>query len=68
VVAGVVARAVARVVARLVAALERAPVRLVSAATIVEASLVLLGRFGTGHPLLFVGDDFTHTDVVAAAW
>ena len=22
----------------------------------------------TGEPLLFVGDDFTHTDLVAAAW
>jgi ribonuclease VapC len=31
---------------RLVAAIERAPARLVSAATVVEASLVLLGRFG----------------------
>jgi ribonuclease VapC len=32
--------------ARLVAAIEQSPVRLISAGTVIEASLVLLGRFG----------------------
>ncbi len=111
---------------RLVAAIEQSPVRLISAGTVIETSLVLLGRFGErgevqldallrslgadivavdgdhvtfardaartfgrgrhraalnfgdcfsyalavsrGEPLLFVGDDFTSTDVVAVAW
>ena len=111
---------------RLRTALERDPVRLISAATVVEASLVLLRRFGDagdaaldrllrglsaeviavdlaqmsvardaalryrrghhpaalnfgdsfsyalssvlGEPLLFVGDDFSQTDVAAAPW
>ena len=112
--------------ARLVAAIEQASVRLISAGTVIEAALVLLGRFGergelhldillrsfgaevvdidkdqvavardaartfgrgrhraalnfgncfsyalavsSGEPLLFVGDDFAHTDVAAVAW
>ena len=38
---------------RLVAALDADPTRLISAATVVEASLVLLGRYGdAGEPLL----------------
>ena len=111
---------------RLVAALERSAVRLVSAGTVIEASLVLLGRFGErgelqldallralkaemiavdadqvaiardaartfgrgrhqaalnfgdcfsyalahsrGQPLLYVGDDFSRTDVIAVPW
>ena len=111
---------------RLIAALERDPVRLVSAATVLEATLVLLGRYGDGgdapldrllramdaeivpvtslhlsiardaalhfrrgkhsaalnfgdlfsyalaisigEPLLFVGADFTATDVLTVAW
>jgi ribonuclease VapC len=111
---------------RLVSSIERAEDRLISVATVIEASLVLLGRFGEagelqldallrsiraelvpvdaeqmaiareaarafgrgrhraalnfgdcfsyavavsrGEPLLFVGDDFTHTDVVAEHW
>ncbi|MDQ8165359.1 MAG: type II toxin-antitoxin system VapC family toxin [Gemmatimonadota bacterium] len=111
---------------RLVAAIEADHTRLVSAATVVEASLVILGRYGEagdpqldrllrgigaevvpvgeeqvvlardaalrfgrgrhaaslnfgdcfsyalsvarGEPLLFVGDDFTKTDVEVCAW
>lgn len=111
---------------RLIAAVESDPCRLVSAATMVEASMVLLGRFGDagdppldrlvrslgaevvavdeeqvalardaalrfgrgrspaalnfgdcfsyalavarGEPLLFVGDDFSKTDVEVCAW
>lgn len=111
---------------RLVAAIERSAVRLVCAGTVIEASLVLLGRFGErgevpldallralkaevaavdadqvaiardaartfgrgrhraalnfgdcfsyalalsrGEPLLFVGHDFSYTDVIAVAW
>lgn len=111
---------------RLKTALEQDPVRLISAATVVEASLVLLRRFGDagdaaldrllrglsadviavdlaqtsvardaalryrrghhpaalnfgdcfsyalssvlGEPLLFVGNDFAHTDIAAVAW
>lgn len=111
---------------RLLAALESDPVRLVSAATVVEASLVMLRRFGEvgdtsldrllrglnvdvmavdlaqtsaardaalryrrghhpaalnfgdcfsyalasvlGESLLFVGDDFTQTDIAAVQW
>lgn len=111
---------------RLVAANERSAVPLVSAGTVIEASLVLLGRFGEhgelqldallralkadliavdadqvaiardaaqtfghgrhraalnfcdcfsyalalahGEPLLFVGDNFSYTDVIAVAW
>jgi ribonuclease VapC len=112
--------------ARLITAVEGDPARLVSAATVVEASLVVLGRYGEtgdtqldrllqtmaaevvavdedqvafardaafrfgrgrhraalnfgdcfsyalsvarGEPLLFVGEDFTHTDVDVCAW
>lgn len=111
---------------RLVAAIEQSLVRLISAAAVVEATLVLLGRYGergevqldallrsinaelvavdaeqvalardaartfgrgrhqaalnfgdcfsyalalaSGEPLLFVGEDFAHTDVVAVVW
>ena len=111
---------------RLVAAIERSANRFVSAGTVIEASLVLLGRFGErgeaqldallralkaevrdvdadqvaiardaartfgrgrhraalnfgdcfsyalalscGEPLLFVGDDFSYTDVTAVPW
>jgi ribonuclease VapC len=111
---------------RLVAAIEQSASRFVSAGTVIEASLVLLGRFGErgeaqldallralqaevrdvdadqvaiardaartfgrgrhraalnvgdcfsyalalscGEPLLFVGDDFSYTDVPAVAW
>ena len=111
---------------RLVVAIERSAVRLVSAGTVMEASLVLLGRFGErgelqldallralkaemiavdadqvaiardaartfgrgrhqaalnfgdcfsyalahsrGQPLLYVGDDFSRTDVIAVPW
>lgn len=111
---------------RLVAAIEQAPVRLISAGTVVEAALVLLGRYGErgevqldtllrslhaeiiafdadqvaiardaarsfgrgrhraalnfgdcfsyalavsrGEPLLFVGEDFASTDVIAVVW
>lgn len=111
---------------RLVAAIDRSSERLISAGTVIEASLVLLGRFGErgevqldtllrslraevipvdadqvalardaartfgrgrhraalnfgdcfsyalalarGEPLLFVGDDFAHTDVTAVPW
>jgi ribonuclease VapC len=111
---------------RLVSSIERAEDRLISVATVIEASLVLLGRFGEagelqldallrsiraelvpvdaeqmaiareaarafgrgrhraalnlgdcfsyavavsrGERLLFVGDDFTHTDVAAEHW
>lgn len=111
---------------RLLAAIEADPVRLVSAASVVELTLVMLGRYGEaadpmvdrflrgldaevvtvdddqvaiardaairfgrgrhpaslnfgdcfsyalaisrGEPLLFVGDDFSRTDVVACEW
>ncbi len=111
---------------QLVAAIEQATVRLISAGSVIEASLVLLGRFGergevqldallrsikaeivavdadqaaiardaartfgrgrhlaalnfgdcfsyalalsSGEPLLFVGEDFVHTDVTAVVW
>lgn len=111
---------------RLVSAIEGDPTRLISAATVVESSLVLLGRYGEtgdpmldrllrsigaevvpvgdeqvalardaalrfgrgrhpaglnfgdcfsyalsvarGEPLLFVGDDFSKTDVVVCEW
>ncbi len=111
---------------RLVRAIEQSAARLVSAGTVIEASLVLLGRFGErgevqldsllralnveiiavdadqvaiardaartfgrgrhraalnfgdcfsyalavsrGEPLLFVGDDFSSTDVMTVAW
>lgn len=111
---------------RLVAAVEQSAVRCISAGSVIEASLVLLGRFGErgevqldallralgaelvavdadqvtiardaartfgrgrhqaalnfgdcfsyalavsrGEPLLFVGDDFSYTDVIAATW
>ncbi len=111
---------------RLIAAMDAAPARLVSAATVVEASLVMLGRYGDvgdsqldrllsaigadvvpvdveqvalardaalrfgrgrhaaalnfgdcfsyalsvaqDEPLLFVGDDFSKTDVNACPW
>ncbi len=63
--------------ARLAAAMEADANRLVSAATVVEAGLVIEARYGsaggrelsyalarvTGEPLLFKGDDFTHTDI-----
>lgn len=38
---------------RLIAAIEADRVRLISAATVVEVSLVLLGRYGEGGDLLF---------------
>jgi len=69
---------------RLVTAVEADRTRLVSAATVVEASLVLLGRYGEAadtqldrllrsigardEPLLFVGDDFSKTDVEVCPW
>ena len=112
--------------ARLVAAIEQSPVRLISAGTVIEAALVLLGRYGErgevqldtllrsiraeivavdadqvalardaarsfgrgrhqaslnfgdcfsyalavsrGEPLLFVGEDYRHTDVRPVVW
>ncbi len=63
---------------RLVAAIDESTVRLISAGTVLEASLVLLdARLRSikaeivpidGEQLLFVGDDFAYTDVTAVVW
>ncbi len=63
--------------------IDSAPRRLISAATVIEASIVVLSRhpaglnFGdcfsyalakaSGEPLLFKGDDFSKTDIEPAA-
>ena len=51
---------------RLATAIDQDLRRLVSAATVVELSLVMLGRYG--EALLFVGNDFTLTDVSVYPW
>jgi ribonuclease VapC len=67
--------------ARFLEAIRQAFPRLIAAPTAVEASVVMLARFGdagmvdcisyalskaTGEPLLFKGDDFSQTDIKRA--
>ncbi|TLZ01124.1 MAG: type II toxin-antitoxin system VapC family toxin [Gammaproteobacteria bacterium] len=52
---------------RVAAAIEADANRLISAATVLDCFSYALARV-TGEPLLFKGDDFTHTDITPVAY